>query len=127
VIKILEAVQDEPWTKALYLKSVYLPQLRRITPEQLADLEGKADASLLTDTKDFLTRVTCPVLAIFGADDQLVPAQKSAELFEQYLSQAENKNFKIIVFPKADHALNGAMADYWKTLSDWLGGLFDRK
>jgi len=125
VIKILETVQDEPWTKALYMKSVYLPQLRRITPEQLTDMEGKADASLLTDTKDFLTRVTCPVLAIFGADDQLVPAQKSAELYEQYLSQAGNKNFKIIVFPKADHALTGAMADYWKTLSEWLGGLFD--
>jgi dipeptidyl aminopeptidase/acylaminoacyl peptidase len=54
-----------------------------------------------------------------------VPAEKSAELYEQYLSQAGNKNFKIVVFPNADHALTGAMADYWKTLSEWLGGLFD--
>ena len=62
VIKILETVQDEPWTKALYLKSVYLPQLRRITPEQLDDMEEKADESLLTDTKDFLPRgdLPCP-------------------------------------------------------------------
>lgn len=86
-IKILEAVQDEPWTKALYLKSVYLPQLSKITPELWTDWMSNSD-SLLTDPKNFLPKVTSPVLAFFGEDDQLVPAQKSAELYEQYLSQA---------------------------------------
>jgi pimeloyl-ACP methyl ester carboxylesterase len=123
-IKILEAIQDEPWTEALYLKTLYLPQLRRIPPEQLEVMKAQADQGLLTDTRDFLPRVTCPVLALFGADDQLVPAQKSTELYEQYLNQAGNKNFKIVVFPNADHGLNGAMPEYWKTLSEWLEGLY---
>lgn len=122
-IKILEAVQDEPWTKALYIKSVYLPQLSRITPEQWTDWVSNPDGFLL-DPKNFLPKVTSPVLAFFGEDDLLVPAQKSAELYEQYLSQAGNKNFKIVVFPNADHGLYGATNDYWKILSEWLGGLF---
>ncbi len=125
VIRILEAVQDEPWTKALYLKSVYLPQLRRISPEQLASMKGNGDKVLLTDPKDFLPKVTSPVLAFFGEDDQNVPAQKSAELYETYLNQAGIKNFKIVVFPNADHTLSGAVGSYWQILSEWLGGLFN--
>ena len=122
-MKILEAVQDEPWAEALYIKSVYLPALSRLTPEQWTDYVSHP-GNFLTDPKNFLTKVTSPVLAFFGEDDQLVPAQKSAELFEQYLSQAGNKNFKIVVFPNADHGLKGAKYEYWKILSEWLGGLF---
>jgi uncharacterized protein len=123
-IKILEAVQDEPWTEALYIKSVYLPSLNRMTPEQWTDWVSNTSQSLLIDPKNFLPKVTSPVLAFFGEDDQLVPAQKSAELFEQYLSQAGNKNFRIVVLPNADHGLFGATNDYWKILAEWLGRLF---
>jgi len=123
-IEILEAVQDEPWTKALYLRAVWLPQLGRITPEPWTDWVSNSDNGLLTDPRDYLTKVTSPVLAFFGEDDLLVPALKSAELYEQYLGQAGNRNFKIVVFPNADHGLNGATNDYWRILSEWLGGLF---
>jgi pimeloyl-ACP methyl ester carboxylesterase len=126
-INILETIQDESWTNALYLKTLYLPQLRSISRDQAAYMKGYYDKSLLIDPKDFLPRVTSPVLAFFGEADQLVPAQKSAELYKMYLSQAENKNFKIVVFPNADHGLNGAIVDYWKTLFDWLGELFNNK
>jgi hypothetical protein len=126
-INILETIQDEPWTNALYLKTLYLPQLRSISRDQAAYMKGYYDKSLLTDPKDFLPRVTSPVLAFFGEADQLVPAQRSAELYKMYLSQAGNKNFKIVVFPNADHGLNGAIVDYWKTLIDWLGELFNNK
>ena len=124
-IKILEAVQDEPWTKALYPRAVWLPQLGRITPEPWTDRVSNSDNGLLNDPKDYLTKVTSPVLAFFGEDDLLVPAQKSAELYEQYLGQAGNRNFKIVVFPHADHGLNGATNEYWRILSEWLGGLFN--
>lgn len=123
-ILILEEIQDEPWTKALYLKSLWLPQLRSITPEILAAMKGRSDEGLLTDPKNFMPRVRVPVLAVFGEDDQLVPAKRSAELFDQYLRQAGNENYQIVVFPHADHGLNGAMTDYWRTLSGWLGSLY---
>jgi pimeloyl-ACP methyl ester carboxylesterase len=123
VINILETIQDEPWTQALYLRKLWLPNLRGISPEQAAALQGDDSHGLLTDPKDFLPRVTAPVLAFFGEDDQLVPARKSAELYEQYLMQAGNKNFKIVVFPDADHGLNGATVEYWKILFEWLDEL----
>jgi uncharacterized protein len=126
-INILETIQDEPWTNALYLKTLYIPQLRKISPDQAASLKESYGKGLLTDPKDFLPKVTSPVLAFFGEADQLVPAQKSAELYKMYLTQAGNKNFKIVVFPGADHGLNGATDEYWKTLSEWLGELFDNK
>ncbi|NJD58030.1 MAG: dienelactone hydrolase family protein [Anaerolineae bacterium] len=124
-IGILETIQDEPWTSALYIKQLYLPQLRSITPDQADVLQGSYGDTLLTDPKDFLPRVTSPVLAFFGEADQLVPAQKSAELYKMYLNQARNKNFKIVVFPDADHGLNGATDEYWKTLFEWLGELYN--
>ena len=124
-IRILESVKAEPWTKALYLDTLYLPQLRSLPPELLGAMKEKSDKDLLTDPKDFLPQVTAPVLAFFGENDQLVPAQKSAELFETYLNQAGNQNFKIVLLPNADHGLNGGKAAYWETLSEWLGGLFN--
>ena len=126
-ISILETIQDEPWAQALYIKSLYLPQLHRVSAEQAAAMKRSSDSDLLIDPKDFLPLVTSPLMAFFGADDQLVPAEKSAELYEQYLTQAGNKNFKIVVFPDADHGLNGAMEDYWQVLFEWLGELFDTK
>ena len=95
---------------------------RRLPNDAMPDYVAQLPKS--TFPKNFLPKVTSPVLAFFGEDDQLVPAQKSAELYEQYLNQAGNKNFKIVVFPNADHGLYGATNDYWKILSEWLGGLF---
>lgn len=124
-IRILETMQDEPWTNAFYLKTLYLPQLRSITPDQAASLRENYGDSLLTDPKDFLPRVTSPMLAFFGEDDQLVPAQKSAELYQQYLDQAGNKDFKIVVLPDVGHGLFGAEAEYWKILFEWLDELYN--
>lgn len=123
-IKILESVQDEPWTKALYLKTMYIPQLKLIQPDQLDAVRGAMAQSLLIDPKDFLPKVTCPLLAFFGGDDKLVPAVKSVELYEQYLQKAGNKNFTIYIFKNADHALSGAKLEYLKALDEWLVGLF---
>jgi pimeloyl-ACP methyl ester carboxylesterase len=101
--------------------------LSKMTPEPWTERVSNSENGLLTDPRDYLTKVTSPVLAFFGEDDQLVPAQRSAELFEQYLNQAGNKNFKIVVFPNADHGLYGATNEYWKILSEWLGGLFSEQ
>ncbi len=125
-IKILESIQDEPWAKSLYLRTLVLPQLRSISPDQLQALKAAADQSLLVDPKDFLPKVHCPVLAFFGEDDQNLPAKKSAALYEQYLGEAGNDNYKIVMFPGADHSLNGLMPAYWETLSNWLEQLFKK-
>ena len=75
---------------------------------------------LMGDPKDYWTRVRCPVLAVFGEQDILVPAQKSADLYAQYLAQAGNRDVSITVFPGVGHSLGGFMPEYWDTLSGWL-------
>ena len=119
-IAILESIQDKFWAWALYLKDLYLPALKSVSPEQLQAARVATENSLLTDPKDFLTRVRCPVLAVFGENDQNLPARKSAELYEQYLAQAGNRDVETVVFPGVSHSLGGFSLAYWGTLSDWL-------
>jgi len=120
VISILEPIQDESWTRHLYLRDLYLPALRAITPEQLAAMRADHGPGMAADPKDYWTRVRCPVLAVFGEQDILVPAQKSADLYAQYLAQAGNRDVSIIVFPGVGHTLGNYMPEYWDTLSTWL-------
>jgi uncharacterized protein len=119
-IVILESIQEQFWARALYLTDLYLPALKSITADQLLATRAAVEQSLLTDPKDFLTRVDCPVLAFFGEDDQNLPAKKSAALFEQYLTQAGNQDFEIVVFPGVGHSLGNFSPSYWETLAEWL-------
>jgi pimeloyl-ACP methyl ester carboxylesterase len=85
-----------------------------------------ADAQALGDgpPKEYLTRVHCPVLAFFGEADLLQPTEKSAALYEQYLTEAGNENFKIVVIPAVGHGIGLWTPGYWEALSDWLDHLY---
>ena len=68
----------------------------------------------------------CPVLAIFGEQDLLVPAQRSITIFKQALAEEKNTDVTIQVFPGADHRIrvgsSSALApDYLETMGKWLG------
>jgi pimeloyl-ACP methyl ester carboxylesterase len=63
------------------------------------------------------------VLAIFGEDDLLQPTEKSAALYKQYLTDAGNEDFKIVVIPGVGHSILLSTPGYWEALSDWLGRL----
>jgi pimeloyl-ACP methyl ester carboxylesterase len=52
-----------------------------------------------------LHKVHCPVLAIFGESDPLVPARESAEIWKSALREADNHDVVIKVFPHACHAM----------------------
>jgi uncharacterized protein len=119
-IAILESIQDENWAWHLYLRDLWLPALRAVKPEQAAAVRAAYGKGLLVDPKDFLTRVHCPVLALFGEQDLNVPAQRSAELYAKYLAQAGNRDVTITVFPNVGHSLGNFMPEYWATLSRWL-------
>jgi len=123
-IEILKSVQGEPWAKFLYLRELYLPQLESIPPEQVAAVKAMAGQSLLEDPEESLTRVRCPVLAFFGEDDLLQPTEKSAVLYEQYLTQAGNDNYRIVVIPDVGHSIGLSTPGYREALADWLGYLY---
>jgi hypothetical protein len=122
-IEILKSIQDEPWAEFLYLKELYIPQLERIPPEQVEAVRALAIQSLLNDPKDYLTRVRCPVLAVFGETDLLQPTEKSAALYEQYLKEAGNEDVEIVVIPGVGHSIYPSTPGYWEVLSNWLDHL----
>lgn len=72
-----------------------------------------------------LEQLSCPILAIFGADDPRLPVADSVTAFEQALRRAANPDVTIEVFAGADHQLRVAGGDafvpgYLELVSDWL-------
>lgn len=123
-IAILESVQDEPWAEFLRLRELYIPALQSIPPEQAAFLKAVTGPDLIRSPRDAMARVLCPVLAFFGEDDVVQPTERSAALYAQYLAEAGNQDFEIVVIPGVGHSIDLSMAPYAGALSDWLGGLF---
>jgi uncharacterized protein len=58
------------------------------------------------DPLPYWRKVKCPVLAIWGERDTMVPAKRSAELIEGALRSAGNTNYVIKSFPKARHGID---------------------
>lgn len=84
------------------------------------------------DPVAILEKVRCPVLAIWGEEDMLVPAQKSKEIFEQALKKADNKDVTLKIFLGADHGIidktTGKVADgFLQTMGNWLKKRFGNK
>ena len=49
--------------------------------------------------------LTCPVLAIWGENDLVVPPGKSAATYEQQMKAIRNTQALTRIIPKADHTL----------------------
>jgi pimeloyl-ACP methyl ester carboxylesterase len=52
---------------------------------------------------EWWSRIRVPVLLIYGADDQRVPAKQSAERIAAVLRDAGNKDVTVQIHPEADH------------------------
>ena len=75
------------------------------------------------DPYAILARVTCPVLAIYGECDVLVPVEKSIEVYKEALEKAGNSDYTIKVFPKASHAVmvdDNYAEGYLEFMTSWL-------
>lgn len=124
-IAILKSIRHDLWARYLYLDTAILPALEAIRPDQVAAAKAAAQQSLLVIPKKYLSAVHCPVLAIWGEDDVLVPARKSAALYRQYLKAAGNRDVTIVLFPHTGHSISdvagGDFSDaYRATLTHWL-------
>jgi len=125
VIGILKTIQDEAWTRSLHLDEV-LPKLSSLPPQAWGMIKAQMRAVMEVEPAKFLTRVHCPVLAIFGEDDTSVPVEKSVALYQQYLNEAGNKSVTIKVFPKASHTIRVGdtfASGYFELMVDWLQNL----
>ena len=91
------------------------------------------------------SKVSCPVLAVYGAKDALGPVEASVIVIRQGLAKAGNQDLTVKVFPRADHLLSvsdtGGRKEaaerarkrpeglefapgYFDTVSGWLGARF---
>jgi hypothetical protein len=125
VVEVLQGVKDERWTKFLHLDEV-LPRLESFPPQAWEMVKAQMRAVMDVNPADFLTKVRCPVLAIFGEKDISVPVEKSVALYKQYLREAGNAAFTLKVFPDASHTIRvgETFADgYFDVMADWLGNL----
>jgi len=80
-----------------------------------------------------LEKVRCPVLAVLGAKDTFVPAERSAQIWREALAKAGNNDVTIKLFPDGDHSLIvsktgglretarawGFVPGYFELLRDW--------
>lgn len=57
------------------------------------------------DPVPHLKKIKTPWLAFYGTRDYIVPPAENTKKLEQYLTEAGNKDFKIVVFDDADHSL----------------------
>jgi pimeloyl-ACP methyl ester carboxylesterase len=72
-----------------------------------------------------LRALRVPALFLFGAEDRLIPIEKSVSVIRSVLS--ENKDFTIRVFDHDDHGMHDASGAvdprYLDTMRKWLAGL----
>lgn len=82
--------------------------------------------NVTADAREYLPRISQPVLALFGASDSVVDIRQSAEVYAHHLGGV----FKHRVYPQADHGLfrdevfaGQAKDTLWFALKmNWLGG-----
>lgn len=79
----------------------WYPMLAGTTPESIAFIAGIADY----DPAPALAALRCPLLAIFGADDLLVPVEASVRAISGTLDGARHADHTTVVFPGADHSI----------------------
>jgi pimeloyl-ACP methyl ester carboxylesterase len=109
--RILDAYQHEPWYALLRASGF--------------TLDGTVWSQLSAwgdhDPYEDLVRLKIPTLAIFGANDPLVPVQASIAAYDE-TAAAGARPQQTVVFPDADHRLriaNGFAPGYLACLSNW--------
>ncbi len=84
-------------------------QLALTVQAQLSNLQSPWFASFLNyDPQPDWTQIDIPVLAIFGGKDVQVDAEQNAPAVEAALEQGGNEDYKVIVYPDANHLFQQA-------------------
>ncbi len=125
VLAVLKTIKDKTWTKFLHLDQV-IPMFDSMPPQAWEMAKSQMRAVMEVNPADFLTKVRCPVLAIFGEEDTSLPVEKNVELYKKYLREAGNASITIKVFPKASHTIkvnDNYVPEYFQAINIWLSNL----
>ncbi len=122
IVTIFKRIQDERWATFLHLDQV-LRMLDSLPSQAWGMAKAQMQAMMTMEPAQYLTKIRCPVLAIFGENDTSTPVERSISLYRKYLGEAGNKAFTYQVFPNADHTihLGKEFADgYFELMLSWL-------
>ena len=73
------------------------------------------------DPAPLLQRIFVPVLAMYGAEDVIVPPTENVERLRRFLQRARNTNVSIHVLPSADHRLEVSSGRDARGRWHWFG------
>jgi hypothetical protein len=125
----MNGIKDESWTEFLYLER-FLLLFVSLSPEPWGEAKAQMAMLMVIDPADYLTKVHCLVLAIFGSADTSLPVEKSVALNTQYLTTAGNEAVTIEVFPHADHSIHIGeeyAPGYFDLMLTWLSSLLAKR
>jgi dienelactone hydrolase len=94
---VLTRLDARPWLRATNLGS------RLPTPEEIGTLLRWRALDL--DPTPYWRALRCPVLAVFGAADEIVPVAESARRIEAALADGGNAQGEVRLVPGVNHAL----------------------
>ena len=156
IFDIIKQAEDCDWVSTRILKEAELfprlaarirseaPQASNVQAERVASAIENQGSFFVSpwfrfyfayDPKTSLTKLSCPVLAIYGAKDIQVAAQQNVEAVRRALDSAGNRDHTTIVLPNLNHlfqpAITGAISEYTEiqepvsavaldTVSDWI-------
>lgn len=93
----------------------------QITESQLHSLSNPWIKFFFTyDPTNAIESLNCPILILFGGKDMQVPVKLNKKPFETALKNADNHNYKIVIFPNANHLFQSAksgLPEEYKTLN----------
>jgi pimeloyl-ACP methyl ester carboxylesterase len=105
-----------------YVKSIVDLQLKQLESPWMKYF-------IVYDPAPALEKVTCPVLMLFGELDLQVAPSQNKEPMEKALEKGGNKDFKTVVFPKANHlfqlAETGSPNEYATLPKEFVPGFLD--
>jgi pimeloyl-ACP methyl ester carboxylesterase len=84
---------------------IILGGIDQLSPEEFVGMLSSpcfAD-TLASNPEPFLPKITCPLLALYGAKDVHVPAEEHIDAISRILSRSKNKDYTIKEIPDANH------------------------
>lgn len=113
--------------KAIKDKDAYIKETVQSTIKQFSSKWMRYFLSY--DPAPALTKVTCPVLVLFGEKDLQVPPKQSQKFMEDALRSGGNNDFTVKVFPNANHlfqeAGTGSPNEYMQLPKEFVPGFLD--
>lgn len=125
IVSVLDGLKDESWTEYLYIDRIQ-GMLSGLDPSRWEMVKKGYYALMLDNPEESLSKITVPVLAIFGGADKYLPVEESIEVYKRCLRAAGNQDFSFKVFPGADHSLMAGddyAEGYFDAMIEWLKNL----